>query len=136
MRLSEVVVLQARIPQFHTAVDERFAFLLNQGFRVADRTTYADRWGRVQFERENTQVDLSWDASAGGELVATLDGVNLWPLVVAEGLWDAGRDRGMYMGYAIEAMEHGLDRIASLLKAHPELLVAKIGSETPTTKPE
>ena len=116
---------ESRIPQFHAAIDERFTFLLNQGFRVADRTTYADRWGRVQFERESTKVYLSWDAFAGGELEATLDGANLWPLVVAEGLWDAGRHQSVYMGYAIEAMQHGLDRIAALLRAHPEMLSAK-----------
>jgi hypothetical protein len=45
--------------------------------------------------------------------------------VVAEGLWDAGRHQSVYMGYAIEAMEHGIDRIAVLLKAHPEMLSAK-----------
>jgi hypothetical protein len=116
---------ESRIPQFHAAIDERFAFLLYQGFRVADRTTYADRWGRVQFERESTQVVLSWDAFAGGELVATVNGANLWPFVVAEGLWDAGRHQSVYMGYAIKAMKHGLDRIAALLKAHPEMFLAK-----------
>jgi len=26
------------------------------------------------------------------------------------------------MGYAVEAMQHGLDRIAALLKAHPEMI--------------
>lgn len=116
---------ESRIPQFHAAVDERFAFLLDQGFRVADRASYADRFGRVQFEKGATQVYLSWDAFAGGELEAKLDGANLWPLVVAEGLWDAGRHQSVYMGYAIEAMQHGLDRIAALFKAHPEMLSAK-----------
>jgi hypothetical protein len=29
------------------------------------------------------------------------------------------------MGYAIDAMQHGLDRIAAFLKAHPEMLSAK-----------
>jgi len=76
------VVSEDQIPQFHAAVDERFAFLVNQGFRVADRTAYGDRWGRVQFERESTQIELSWDAFAGGELVAELNGTNLWPLEV------------------------------------------------------
>ncbi len=116
---------EGEIPQFHAAVDERFAFLADRGFRIADRTTNADRWGRVQFERKSTKIELSWDAFAGGELVAELDGTNLWPLVVAEGLWDAGRHQSVYMGFAIEAMQHGLDRIAALLKAHPEMLWPK-----------
>jgi len=94
---------------------------MNQGFRVTDRASYADRWGRVQFDRGSTRIDLSWDAS-DGELETKLDGANLWPLVVAEGLWDAGRHQSVYAGYAIEATQHGLDRIAALLKAHPEML--------------
>ena len=124
---------ESRIPQFHAAVDERFAFLVDQGFRVADRTTYADRWGRVQLERDGTQVDLSWDAFAGGELEAKLDGTNLWPFVVAEGLWDPGRHQSVYMGFAIEAMQHGLDRIAALLKSHPEMLAAKMTTAADAT---
>jgi hypothetical protein len=125
MRLAETVASQSRVARFHAAVDERFAFLLVQGFRVAERSSYADRFGQVRFERETMQVYLSWDVFAGGELVADLDGANLWPLVVAEGLWDAGRERSVYMGHATEVMEHGLDRIASLLKGRPELLFAK-----------
>jgi hypothetical protein len=123
MRLAQIVVTPARIPQFHAAVDERFAFLVNQGFRVADRTTYADHFGEVTFENGAKRVYLSWAAVAGGELEAKLNDTNLWPLVVAEGLWDAGRGHNVYMGFAIESMAHGLDRVAALLKAHPELLV-------------
>jgi hypothetical protein len=123
MRLAEAVEPQRRIPQFHAAVDERFAFLVNQGFRVADRESVGDRWGRVRFERLNTKLETSWDAYSG-ELEAELNGADLWPLVVVEGLWDAGRYQREYMGYAIEAMHHGLDRIATLIKAHPEMLAA------------
>lgn len=124
-----------RIPQFHAAVDERFLFLLNQGFRVAYRASYGDRGGQVRFGRGSAQITLVWEAYSG-ELEAKLDGTNLWPLVVAEGLWDAGRHGAVYMGYAIEAMQHGLDRIAAVLKAHPELLVADDGSTTQTERPE
>jgi hypothetical protein len=123
MRLAQIVVTPAQIPQFHAAVDERFAFLVNQGFRVVNRTTYADRFGEVTFENGAKRVYLSWATVAGGELEAKLNDTNLWPLVVAEGLWDAGRDHNVYMGFAIESMAHGLDRVAALLKAHPELLV-------------
>jgi len=70
------------------------------------------------------EVYVSWDAYSG-ELEAELDGTNLWPMVTAAGLWDAGRKRVVYMGYAIEAMQHGLDRIATLLKARPQLLSPK-----------
>jgi hypothetical protein len=129
------VLAQDRIRQFHAAVDERFLFLLNQGFRVADRASSTDRWAQVRFERGSTQLVLGWEAYSG-ELESKLDGANLWPLVVAEGLWDAGRHQSVYMGYAVEAMQHGLDRIATVLKAHPELLVADNGSEAQTGRPE
>jgi 2-phosphosulfolactate phosphatase len=128
-RIKLAVVSLDRVPRFHAAVDERFAFLLNQGFRVADRGTYAARFGHVKFERESAQVYLSWDAFAGGELQAKLNCNNLWPTVIAEGLWHGGREPSVYMGYAIDAMEHGLDLIASLLNAHPELLWAVDDSE-------
>lgn len=115
------MISRDRIPQFHAAVDERFAFLLNKGFRVANRASFADRWAQVQFEKGSVQLVLGWEAYSG-ELEAKLNGINMWPLVVAEGLWDAGRHQSVYMGYAIEAMQHGLERIAALLKAHPHLL--------------
>ena len=78
----------------------------------------------MQFGTGGIQIYLSWDAYSG-ELEAKIDGTNLWPMVTAEGLWDAGRHQSVYAGYAIEAMKHGLDRIASLLNAHPEMLSAK-----------
>lgn len=110
-----------RIPQFYSAVGIRFEFLLRQGFGVVERTAYGDRWAQVQFERGSTRFILGWDAYSG-ELNAEIDGASLWPLIFAEGLWDAGRDQPVYMGYAIEAMEHGLERVAALLKARPQVL--------------
>lgn len=112
---------QGRIPQFHSAVDERFAFLLTLGFRLADRASYGDRFGRVQFTSGAVELHLSWDAY-DGTLEATLNGTNLWPIVTAQGLWDAGRFSDGYAGAAIESMQHGLDRIVTLLQAHPEML--------------
>jgi hypothetical protein len=116
-----------RIPQFHAAVDERFAFLLDQGFRVTDRSSYADRFGCVQFESGATQIYLSWDAY-DGSLEAKAGDTNLWPLVTAAGLWDAGRHHSGYAGYSVEAMQHGLDRVVAVLKMRPELL----GKESPS----
>jgi hypothetical protein len=115
---------QNRISQFHASVDERFAFLLKQGFHIADRGTYADRFGRVQFESGAAQMYLSWDAY-DGSLEAKVDDTNLWPLVTAAGLWDAGRHYSGYAGHSIEAMQHGLDRVVTLLEMHPELLGKK-----------
>jgi hypothetical protein len=114
---------QGRILQFHAAVDERFAFLLTEGFRPADRGSYSDRFGRVEFRSDAVKLYLSWDAYDGC-LEAKLHGTNLWPFVTAEGLWDSGRYFPVYAGAAVESMQHGLDRIVTLLRAHPEMLQA------------
>jgi hypothetical protein len=111
----------SRISQFYAAVVERFPFLWEQGFRVADRASYGDRFESVRFESGGTQMSLSWDAYDGC-LEAKVGDVNLWPLVTAAGLWDAGRHRDVYAGASIEAMQHGLDRIATFLTTHPGVL--------------
>ena len=113
-----------RISQFHDAVDERFAFLLKQGFHVVDRASYADRFGSVRFESDAAQMYLSWDAY-DGSLEAKVGDTNLWPMVTAAGLWDAGRHYTGYAGASIEAMQHGLDRIATFLNNNSDLLNRK-----------
>ena len=116
--------LPGRISQFYAAVEERFAFLSEQGFRVADRASYGDRFGSVRFESGGTQMYLSWDAHDGC-LEAKVGDINLWPMVTAAGLWDAGRHYDVYAGFSIEGMQHGLDRIATFLTTHPGVLSDK-----------
>jgi hypothetical protein len=110
-----------RVAGFHAAVDERFCFLIAVQLRCAHRTSADDRFGQVWFEANGLHIYLSWD-SYSGELEAEVEGKSLWPAVVAAGLWDAGRYQAVYMGASVAAMEHGLDRVVTLLKAHPELL--------------
>jgi hypothetical protein len=120
-RSLRTIVSENRIARFHAAVDERFGFLLDLGFRITERSSYSDRFGQVWFQSAATQIYLSWDAY-DGSLEAKAGDTNLWPLVTAAGLWDAGRHYSGYAGYAIEAMQHGLDRVVTLLKMRPELL--------------
>ena len=111
----------SRVAQFHVAVDERFSFLLKRGFRVVERV--ADErynYANVLFAGEGVRIFLDWEAGRGGDMQAKLCDKSLWPMLAAEGLWrDSGYD---YSGYSIEAMQHGLDRVATFLKGHENAL--------------
>ena len=106
-----------RIAIFHASVDERFAFLAGLGYKVVERRSLTDRYGSVRFKSENSEFQISWDAH-DGDIGATIDGRDVWEMLVAAGDW---RGNG-YQGYAVEAMQHGLDRLATFLCSHPETL--------------
>jgi hypothetical protein len=106
-----------RIAAFHAAVDERFAFLAELGYKIVERRSLTDRYGSVRFKSESSEVQMSWDAY-DGDIAATIDGRDAWAMLVAAGDW---RGNG-YQGFAVEAMQHGLDRIATFLRSHPEAL--------------
>ena len=106
-----------RILAFHTSVDERFAFLAKCGLSLAERRSVGDRYGAVRFNSPYTDVAISWDAY-DGNLEATINEQDVWDMLVDNGEW---RGRG-YQGFAVDAMQHGLDRIAKFLSSRPELL--------------
>jgi hypothetical protein len=62
--------------------------------------------------------EISWQTYDGSLEVET-NGSDVWAMMGAEGLWYP--ERG-YQGYAVEAMQHGLDRVANFVAAHPEML--------------
>ncbi len=102
------------IAKFHASVDDRFGFLAAHGFDVVKRTTIADRYGSILFKGPYGEIAISWDAYDGG-LEATLNGANVWEILVASGDWE----RPGYQGSTVEAIQRGLDRIARYLSAHP-----------------
>jgi hypothetical protein len=113
--------MKTRVAQFHEAIDDRLSFLLKVGFVFVERESAGDLFGRVRLSSGSHHIDVLWEARDGA-LEAKLDGVDLWPQVVAAGLWEAGRPGHVYAGYSIDSMQHGIDRIAVLLKAMPGLV--------------
>lgn len=77
-------------------------------------------YGSVLFEAFGLHIFLDWEAGRGGDMQAKIGGKSLWPMLAAERLWRySGSD---YAAYSIEAMQHGLDRVAAFLKSRENSL--------------
>jgi hypothetical protein len=107
-----------RLAAFQRSVDERFLpFLTERGYSVVERTSITDRYGAVRFKSAKSEVNISWD-TYDGDIEASVNGCDLWKMLAASGDWA----RNGYQGFAVEAMERGLDRLAQFLYSHPETL--------------
>ncbi len=101
------------IGTFHASVDDQFAFLTAHGFIVMKRTSIADHYGAVWFQAPHREIMISWDAYDGG-LEATVNGRNLWEMLVESGDWP----RPGYQASKVETMQRGLQRLARYLSAN------------------
>ena len=98
------------IATFHASVDDRFAFLAAHAFNVVKRTSIADRYGAVWFQAPHREIVISWDAYDGG-LKATVNGRNLWEMLVESGDWP----RPGYQASKVDTMQRGLEHLARYL---------------------